>query len=583
MKVHEGTHSTRSVSQAARDTRQRVLRNMAILFLAAGFVAALTLTAQGQAPKYERIDLNPAFEKPQNIKMMKDAAKRISVIQDRESFNQTRAAELFFTTYVPAKMTHAEALSEIGPLVNEVVSRLSAAQRSQAPFTNDIMQWMYRGLKPVALGKYHPAARIAAISVLSRIDVEPARIRDGVPPRPAPYILTDFLPVYEDQNNVDGVRAAALQAVHRYVIYAAPSVRGGNLTKIKSLMDDLLAQEPPAGRSPKAHAFLQRYAVDILAALRGQSDPALGQKLISISTEVKKPDLIALHSAARIGEMSNDLKGKVTAPDDVLQKWAVRAMRAFQYEVVRLKAIDRPKAAASQPIKPRSIVRPKDSPEKPGGGGGGESTEDSSYEATDMMEGYEDSSGEDTDYAGYGAEMGSTYGMTGAAKTKPQPPEIFASRRKLNYVLQQLHVGATGQAKAGLPDTPGGLLGGVADAQQDVVKNWVNAMGEVLTALNDETLHERDDYIAALEAQVEMLKGIAGPAADEAAAIELKVTGVPPVVVAATVSTAAAAEADDSATASATPAADPAAGADDAKVDAQAAPQLPAEDELSFD
>jgi len=337
------------------------------------------------------------------------------------------------------------------------------------------------------------------------------------------------------------------------------------------LMNDLLKQDPPADRSAKAHAYLQRFAVDILSSLRGKSDPALGQQLISISTEAKKPDLIALHSAARIGEMATDIRGKVNAPDQVLGQWTVRAMRAFQYEAIRLKALDRPRQVTPQPRQPRTVVRPATEPQPvPGRSMMGEESMD--YE----MEGMEDEMM--SEYGeGMMEEMDDSYDMMmmspAQRRSNPQPPEVFVSRRKLNYVLQQLHLGATGSIEAGIPSQPGGLLAGVADDKKASVEGWVTSMGDVLTGLNDETLDDRKKYIEGLLAQVEILRGIAGPAAEEPdAAAPLDIPNVSPVVVGAA----------KTGEAEAAPSAPPVA-ADPPVADPAAVPQLPAEDELSFE
>jgi hypothetical protein len=164
--------------------------------------------------------------------------------------------------------------------------------------------------------------------------------------------------------------------------------------------------------------------------------------------------------------------------------------------------------------------------------------------------------------------------MMGAprSKARDQPPEVLLSRRKLNHVLQQLHQGATGSIEAGIPDQAGGLLAVVPNDKKAVVEGWLTSMGEVLTALNDETLDDRKKYIEGLEAQAEMLKTIAGPAAEEAdATAPLEIPNVAPVVAAAQ----AAGEEDPADPAQ--PAADPAAA------DPAAAPALPVEDELSID
>ena len=110
----------------------------------------------------------------------------------------------------------------------------------------------------------------------------------------------------------------------------------------KAAMNDLLSSDPPAGRSEQAHAFLQRYAVDILDLMRPKDDAALGEQLISISTEINKPDLIALHSMARLGRMSQEMQGKVAEPADVLGSWAARVLKAFESELARLQALERP-------------------------------------------------------------------------------------------------------------------------------------------------------------------------------------------------------------------------------------------------
>ena len=589
MNVHERTASMRTASSVSavqshrRSTRATAIRVMIVLFLSAGMVAALTMTASGQAPKYDQLKLKAAYESPDNIKLMKDAAKRIAVSRDSD-FPQKPYAEAFFKVYVPAKLTQPAAIGEITPLINEVMLRLTSAQRSEENiYAGVMMQWIYNGLKPIALGNYHPAGRISAITAISRIDEKPASpggLRQGIPPTPLRYILTDIcLPIYENEKNADGVRAAALQGLHRYVMLAAPSITGANLAKLKSLMTDLLNQEPPAGRSPKAHAYLQRFAVDILSALRGNSDPALGQQLISISTEAEKPDLIALHSAARVGEMAADLKGKIAAPDQVLQKWAVRAMRAFQYEVIRLKALKRPKPTTPQPPKPESLVQrvtEKTAGTAAGSGPAGAGGE--AYEAEMAMQ-YESDSSSDTEGAddAYSMEMMMMGPGRTASKARPQPPEVFVSRRKLNFVLQQLHQGATGTVKAGVPEQPGGLMA-AADAQKATVETWVQSMGEVLTALNDEALDEREKYIEALEGQIEVLRGIAGPAAEEVTT-PVEVPNVPSVIAEAAIGA-------ENPVAAEKPAGEGAAVAETAEqpaVDEKGVPQLPVKDELSFE
>ncbi len=92
------------------------------------------------------------------------------------------------------------------------------------------------------------------------------------------------------------------------------------------MMTSLLESPAPAGRPTDAHAYLQRYAVDILDVLRAKEDKSLGTKLISISTEPTNPDLIALYSASRLATMGPELQGQVQAPKKVLDSWSKRVL-----------------------------------------------------------------------------------------------------------------------------------------------------------------------------------------------------------------------------------------------------------------
>ncbi|NND97474.1 MAG: hypothetical protein HKN47_09130 [Pirellulaceae bacterium] len=506
----------RTVDQKQHERSRRSLLMMVTWFFAIGIVALMCTTANGQ---FDVMKLNPALEEPATKKRMESAAKAYSTTRDLANVKDANIARYYYNVYIPTKITQPDAITEVSPLIDDVRTRMVSAQRSQAPGAKTIMGWLYSGLKPIAQGNYNPAARINAILFISRMDIAPADRAKQTPPVPLPYIPTDFFPIYQDEANVDGVRAAALQAIHRYVMYAAPALKDPLKQNLITEMKKLLASDPPEGRSQDAHAYLQRFAVDILANLRGATDPELGKTLISISTETKKHDLIALHSALRIGRMSADLKGNVDKTDDVLGSWSIRAMRSFQYEIARLNAMTRPSPVPRQPRAADANVGVKTDETKPKppmamGMDRNEGMDDMGM-MQEMMEGSDDMQMDDMS-----AMMGDGMMMGGVVTVNPQPPEVLLSRRKLNHVLQQLHTGVSGSGEPGLPKTAGGLLAAVEDADKPAVESWLTQMEEVVTALNDTALDTRETYIEALDAQVAMLRDIAGPAAAAKAATE---------------------------------------------------------------
>ena len=117
-----------------------------------------------------------------------------------------------------------------------------------------------------------------------------------------------------------------------------------------------------------------------------------------------------------------------------------------------------------------------------------------------------------------GMEMEMMMGMGGSApEAKPQPPEVKAARRMINYVLKQVHLGVTGSVNAGMPaGNAGGLLASVPDEKQAVVQKWVEDMQPIIEAINDKMLDDRAKFVEGLTAQIEELKLIVG--VDEPAA-----------------------------------------------------------------
>ncbi len=492
--------------------RRSVNRWIVALFIAAGLVATMVVTASGQQAGYDQMEMHEAFSNPAVIKRMGMAAKNFSATgRGEETY-----ARVYFSNYLPAKITQLDGLLEINPLVKNATQLLTRAQGARSPGAAKILPWMYVGMRRVVEGNHHPPARINALLVLGRLDESPADRVRGTPPVPYRHVLPILVSQYDNKSNGDGVRAAALTGLHRTVSYTFPTMSAANKTAIKTAMSDLLSSDPPPGRSEKVHAYLQRYAVDILDLLRPQNDSSLGVQLISISTEPSQPDLIALHSAARLGRMSAEMKGKVDDPERVLGSWSARALHAFESELARLNAFQRPSPAARQPIRPEDLLRTKKGPTQASNGGG--MSMEAMMEEEDMgMEGSEEmDDGMDMEM-NMDMEMDMGMGLGSSPEAKPQPPAVLASRRKLNSVLQQIHLGVTGSPNAGMPRRAGGVLAMVTDEQKATVETWVLAMEPIVVAINESSLDDQEKYVDELTTQIEILREIAGPIAEEAA------------------------------------------------------------------
>ncbi|WP_146521680.1 hypothetical protein [Stieleria varia] len=495
--------------------RRKTAYKLVSLFLALALLAAFALNASAQAPKYDSIPLGVNLDEAQK-KAMESSAKAYITARDLSSLDarQQGMAKFYFTKYIPSEITQPRISPESSTLLLDVQKRLASAMRSPSPVAaRTVAGWLYTGLKPVATGNYPPAGRISAIMCISRLD---SGYANGVPV-PNSNVLTDLLPIYRDAKTPDAVRAAALQGIDRYVRYTPiASIAAAGKTALLADMNQLVQADPPAGRDPMAHAYLQRFAVNILSNL--SNDANLAKTLVSISTKATAPDLVALHSAAKFGSVeSNAVKGVVPTPKDVVKNWSTRAVETMKSEITRLKALNKQGAMMTdtrvkQPLDPEKYLGIKSDDEENKPTTNAMSMEDSMMDSMDssMMESYgsgmDGMEGMDSMMDGMGG-YGMMSGMVAAAK--PKPPEVVASLQKLNYMFEQIHLGATGSAQLGTPRNPAGLLAAVDPASKPLVENWLIVLTEVINAVNENKLDNERAYLAALEENVIKLEAFA--------------------------------------------------------------------------
>ena len=506
----------------ATDTadRQQMQWRKAWLSVMVGFVTLalsvlLAVSASGQQPKYDVLPVEPAIDK--NLDAVQREARAYSQARDVSGMPANRVAvvERYFRQYVPAKITQLDTTYQINEIMSHAVGSMRAAVRMQTPAASNLMRWLYAGLKPVAMGNYLPAARINAIHFIAHLDKSSQR---GSIPQPYPFILKDLRQIYDDANNPDGVRAAALQGIERFVRYTPTNqIPAADRQSLTQEMTNLLQSDPPKGRDDLAHAFLQRYAVSILSNL--STDASLGKQFVSVSTKQTNPDLIALHSAAAVGVLPGKMAEGEVQTKDVLKQWAQRVLAAYRGEIERLEAMENTtRTSRFQPPPPESFVREtKDPDEKPtprmmGGMMDDMMMEDSMMEDSmmdDMM--MDDSMMMDDMMMGMDGMMGGM--MPGMTLEKPQPAEIVASRKKLNCALQQVLLGVTGTAtKVENVDSmqpKAGLIAATPADSLDSVKSWVQSVNDLTTNLNDKSIGTRREFIKMLSEQLESLESLA--------------------------------------------------------------------------
>ncbi|MEC7680673.1 MAG: hypothetical protein VX694_15485 [Planctomycetota bacterium] len=524
--MHGPQSSAQSTESAviAKQSTDRAERSQLGVFmiLVLSFVAGIFMAsrASGQAAfPYDSVAMPEGLKDEAVVRRVEGIAKSFATTGNGDQ----AMVNGYFKVYVPAKMTAPDGIKDLTAVTQEAANLLVRAQRSNnQAVIQRITLLLLESMKGVAEGNYHPAARINAILLLSRLDRQLANPATKTPPLPLEQTLPILLSLYQDANNVDGVRAAALHGIHRHVRFGFPGIDAESRGTITQEMTSLLNAPAPAGRNAKAHAYLQRFAVDILDLVRPAEDNSLGTQLVSISADSSRPDLIALYSAARSGAYGASMPGEVAEPKKVLNSWGQRVLHAFQSEIDRYDRMQKVKPDSDQPINPESFLESKaqeTSRTSQGTGMGGE-MEMGGMDMEMEMGGMGRGSGADMEMdmdmdmdMGMDMMMGGMSGGRGGTTVeyKTQPAEVLATRKKLNYILQQVQLGMTGYPTAGIPpQNAGGLLVSAAPEQKLTVEKWVTALEGVITVLNDASLDDMDKFREGIEEQIVVLQDLVG-------------------------------------------------------------------------
>lgn len=507
--------------RAARRAKFLVALFLLLLTAVAAMVATSAQGQEGEAKQtYDSVAINPVVAQDKNTRMLESAARSFASGGELDR----KLVPYYFTKFIPGILTNPEYLPQVSSVMDDFHEVLDTAERNRSRLAS-VNSAALSTMSGLAKGNYPPVARINALVVLARLHARPAP-DSRTPAEPLPAALPVMWDVYNNDSTPDAVRAAALSGIAKHVQFSFPRLPDALKSDLDRAMNELLDAKPPANRSDKAHAYLQRFAVDILDVLRANEDSSLGEKLIAISTERSRPDLIALHSAARLGDMGATLKGKIANPDQVLDRWSRRVLSVMEQELARLKSMERDQTAASPPdpegFLPENLqARTKPQPSKgaaagfegiqmgsPGGRRSSPPPPKPKAKSGGMAEALQ---------SGLMAPDAAAP-RSGSEDASAQPPQVLASRGRLNHALQQLFVGVTGSTRSDEARRRGGLSASVADEAQTLINDWVDQMRPILNEINDLSIATVDQYKAILERETETLRDLLGAEPAEPAA-----------------------------------------------------------------
>jgi hypothetical protein len=211
-------------------------------------------------------------------------------------------------------------------------------------------QFYMKGFITSTKKNFHPAVRYNAMLVIGDLNQDEVSSTQRFP-NPLPSALDFLITEYKKPNQTESLKLAALLGIYRHaqLDFTASRIPADRRTEITGLMLALAnAKDPPAGSTPEGHLWMQRRAIDVLAALGTVgANVEVNKTLVSY---VRNPDAdillrcTAANSLSRLTEKMDKAKLKATI-DPSKELWQLGALlvQVCQNELDHMKQIHRDK------------------------------------------------------------------------------------------------------------------------------------------------------------------------------------------------------------------------------------------------
>jgi hypothetical protein len=440
----------------------------------------------------------------------------------------------YYSQYLPRKMSQPDAGPELSDIAYATLRGLETVARSGSSVMRQQAQQVVRNTmlkiaKDPIDGKYfNPTARINATLILANMNSAPAA--GGAPPKPdlSGNIPATLANLYRDPEAPMGVRLVALSGLRRQAVLLGQGAPASFKNFLGAQAKLLLEGKGPDGLTPDAmkpdaYAFVQRYAIDMLAALGSADDKKwLASQLNAIVIDKKASPVISHLAARRLANLTDELKANAVDDQQVI-RWGDRTHAALIAELDRLKSLDPPPVVIPQ----TDLVQNTGGGGitggsgglggypggYPGGGGGKGGVDTGGSYGGGMMSGGDDGGsgmsgglsmgrGGPGGYPGAGGGLGGGYGGYGAAGK--QSPELLASRRLLNSHVESMLFGLAGSTDTTRPE--GGLLMATSDEAKSRADELAASLVTLAEELNSGRNQSRPMYLMMLEEQAATMK-----------------------------------------------------------------------------
>ncbi|MEX0820256.1 MAG: hypothetical protein WD070_11715 [Pirellulaceae bacterium] len=464
------------------------VKSLSLASVACFMLAGTSLAQVAAPPTYK--EYPPDANLLANKKAGQQQVSRIMRAQQQSLDDKSKAVlDAYYRKIIFREFTTKENWGRLPELRDELLRDLRGARNPQA--LQYLMALTFQQMQAFTQSKFalHPAVRYNAMLLLGELNASErgAKGADGRPsayPDPLPAALDAMVAEYQNPDQIDAVRVAALVGIDRHakLDLARPENRRIAGAKKKVIVDEMLAllnAVPPEGRTAAGHTWMQRRAIDILGALGMVGVyPEANAALERIVADKKAPISLRCTASEALAQWAPN-SNKIDA-SAVSRNLGLIAVKACKDELDRMASL----VTQEEDMKKLRELIKKANPAATGqfGGtmaGGGEGMMQGA--GGEMYGGGGEEmyggggAGEDM-YGGGGEMMGGDMGMYGGMMPGglepeiPTDPRIIWSQRRLKYQLTCVKRGLDGMVIAGKASPHEKVVDQVSKAVQAALK-----------------------------------------------------------------------------------------------------------------
>lgn len=304
-------------------------------------IATISVLGSSQAvargPSYTIEKMNDKFTGDNSAKMVKSAKSGVgSILKGSRPLDERSKAQIkaFYSTYFWPMMTNYQRGAQPGnqpeleegekpqlsmtELRLELYKDLATARSEEA--RDYVVKMVYDQARGIAQSKkYHPATRYNSVLIVGDLTEANAGTRGpAVPYTPAFRQLAKWLTTKQPEYIKMGALLGLLRHAELRGAEASPNpLTAGERSGLGKLAVRLLTSKAPAGRDARSHAWIQRRAVEMMAAA-GDADGSVGKALVGTIGRQAFPLDLRCAAAEAVGKI--DLKTSRLPPKEVTNR-----------------------------------------------------------------------------------------------------------------------------------------------------------------------------------------------------------------------------------------------------------------------